>query len=312
MIVSASRRTDIPAFYSDWFINRLREGFVYVRNPFNIKQISRINLSPTHVELIVFWTKNPSPLIHFLDEIKSRGFNFYFQFTLTGYDKNIEKNLPEKLEVLHTFKELSTLIGKEKIIWRYDPIIISNEITKDYHIDKYSHIASQLNGFTDKCIISFLDMYKKCERNMKSISLKEITVDQQVELASCIKSIAQKNNIKLETCSETIELGNIGIHHGKCIDDVLISRILGHEVSIKKDQTQRNECGCVSSVDIGAYNTCRHNCLYCYANYSNDTVAKNVKHHNVNSPLLTGKIDGSEKITERKMSTPMEKQLSLF
>ena len=301
MIISASRRTDIPAFYSKWFIKRLHEGFVYVRNPFNKKQISRINLSPDHIECIVFWKKDPTGFVQYLEEIKSLGFNFYFQFTLTGYDNKIEKNVPEKKKLIRTFKELSSLLGKEKIIWRYDPILISDDITNAWHLNSYNFIANELKGFTDKCIISFLDMYKKCKRNMKGIPLKQITIKKQLELAKGIKNIAQKFDIKLETCSEAIELKHIGIPHGKCIDDKLISKITGHDLSIEKDPTQRNECGCVSSIDIGAYNTCKHNCLYCYANYSYETVTKNVKSHYDNSPLLTGNLDGSEKITERKM-----------
>lgn len=312
MIISASRRTDIPAFYSKWFMKRLHEGFVCVRNPFNKKQISRINLHPEHIECIVFWTKDPTKFVKYLNEIKSLGFNFYFQFTLTGYGNKIEKNVPEKKKLVRIFKEMSDLIGKEKIIWRYDPILMSDDITNGYHLNAFASIANELKDYTNKCIISFLDMYKKCERNMKTVPLKEITKEQQLKLAKSIKSIARECDLKLETCSEKIDLKHIGIPHGKCIDDKLISKITGHDLSIKKDPTQRNECGCVSSLDIGAYNTCKHNCLYCYANYSYETVTKKVKDHDDNSALLTGNLDGSEKITERKMVSFIEKQLGLF
>jgi hypothetical protein len=312
MIISASRRTDIPAFYSDWFMNRLREGFVYVRNPFNTKQISRVNLSPKHIECIVFWTKNPSNLIKYLKEIDNLGYNYYFQFTLTGYGKLIEKKVPDKKHSLRIFKDLSDLVGRQKIIWRYDPIMLTDDMSIEYHVNNFLSIADELKEYTEKCVFSYIDMYKKCERNMKSIQLKAISKEKQLNLAKKISDIARDSFLQLETCSEVIELEHIGIQHGKCIDDQLISKIVGQDLSIKKDPSQRLECGCVSSIDIGAYNTCEHNCLYCYANYSYNSVDKNIKEHDLNSPLLTGKPDGSEKITERKITSFIDKQLSLF
>ena len=312
MIISASRRTDIPAFYSKWFMNRLRDGFVYVRNPFNTKQISHVNLSPKQIDCIVFWTKNPFEIIRHLREIENLGYNFYFQFTLTGYGKFLERKVPDKKYLIRIFKELSELIGRKKIIWRYDPIFFSDEISSEYHLENFLSIADELKGYTEKCIFSFLDMYKKCERNLKTVPLKVMTKEKQFDLAKKLNDIALDHFFKLETCSETIELEHIGINHGKCIDDKLISEIVGQDLSIKKDSTQRNECGCVSSIDIGAYNTCEHNCLYCYANYNYNIVEKNVKEHDFNSPLLIGQPDGCEKITERKITSFLDKQLSLF
>jgi hypothetical protein len=312
MIVSASRRTDIPAFYSPWFVNRLRKGFVYVRNPFNNKQISCVSLSPSHIECIVFWTKNPSNIISYLKEIQSLGYDYYFQFTLTGYGKKIEKKVPDKKYLIDVFKELSDMIGREKIIWRYDPIFLSDDMSDKYHIENFVSIAGELTGYTEKCIFSFLDMYKKCERNMKSVPVKVITKQKQFDLAKKLKNIAQDHFLQLDTCSEKIELDHFGIHHGKCIDDTLISKIIGQGLSMKKDPAQRNACGCVSSIDIGAYNTCAHNCLYCYANDSDDAVEKNVRGHDVNSPLLTGQPDGNEKIMERKITSFLDRQLTLF
>lgn len=312
MIISASRRTDIPAFYVDWFMNRLRDGYVYIRNPFNFNYISKVPLSPDLIECIVFWTKNPEKIIKKLPEIDSLGYKYYFQFTLTSYNNNIEINVPEKNKLLKIFKLLSKAIGKSKVIWRYDPILLTNIIDEDYHIKWFKYIANELKGYTNKCIISFLDMYKKCERNMKSLTLVPFTKKQQIELSSKLFEIALENGFKLETCAEGIELTQIGIRHGKCIDDVLISKIIGEEIKIEKDPSQRNECGCAMSIDVGAYNTCKHNCIYCYANYSYNAVKKNINLHDINSPLIISNIKGTEKIIERKMATYVKKQRSIY
>lgn len=312
MIISASRRTDIPAFYSEWFLNRLRDGLVYVRNPYNSKQISQINLSPEHIECIIFWTKNPTNIIEKLKEIESLGYNYYFQFTLTGYGKLIEKNVADEKYLIRIFKELSDKIGEHKIIWRYDPIILSNDITNNYHLESFLSIAEELKGYTQKCVFSFLDMYKKCEKNMKTIPLKMASEEEQLELARRLNCIARNNLLMLETCSERIDLEQIGIPHGRCVDDKLISKIIGRNLTVKKDPTQRNECGCVSSIDVGTYNTCKHNCLYCYANYNFNSVEKNIKNHDVNSPLLIGHPDLNDNIAERKINSFVDKQLNLF
>jgi hypothetical protein len=182
----------------------------------------------------------------------------------------------------------------------------------NYHIESFHSIAEELKGYTEKCIFSFLDLYKKCERNLKSIPLTVATRQEQLELAGRLNSIARNYALKLETCSEEIGLEHIGISHGRCIDDKLISKIIRQDLTVKKDPTQRNECGCVSSVDIGAYNTCRHHCIYCYANDGKNTLAQNVKNHDVNSPLLTGHPDPNDKITERQINSFLNKQLTLF
>lgn len=310
MILSVSRRTDIPAFYSGWFFNRIKEGFVLVKNPFNAKQISRINLNPKVIDCIVFWTKNPRKMLKKLDEIKE--YNYYFQFTLNSYDKTLEKNVPAKRYLIDTFIKLSTKIGNDKIIWRYDPIILTDKFTREYHYKWFEYLAKRLSPYTKKCVISFLDLYRKTERNLSKINILPIKENDMLELAERFSKIAFKYDLTLETCSENIDLSQFNIAHGKCIDDKLISRIVGQKLSIDKDPNQREVCGCVKSVDIGAYNTCNHNCLYCYANFNRNVVEKNLLKHDKKSPLLFGKLDGDEKIVDRKMKSYRKVQISFL
>jgi len=254
MIVSASRRTDIPAFYSDWFFKRIEEGFVCTRNPMNIHQISKILINPDIVDCFVFWTKNP---IHFMKKLNNlSNYNYYFQYTLTGYDKLLEPNVPSVDDSIKSFQKLSKMIGNNRVIWRYDPIIITNDITIEYHKKKFEYIASRLSGYTNKCVISFVDYYTKTVKNMSHLNYIKVNNNQLYDLSNILNIIGNKYNISLASCAEEIDLKNQGIDHGKCIDDKLIEEISGYELKISKDKTQRDECGCVASIDIGAYNTC--------------------------------------------------------
>lgn len=301
MIVSVSRRTDIPAFYSEWFFSRIKEGFVYVANPFNRKQISKVELTPKTVDLFVFWTKDAEPMLKRLDELKE--FNYYFQFTITSYRNDVEKAIRRKSDIIKTFKHLSKIIGKEKVIWRYDPILLNEFYTKEYHYKWFEKFCSELSGYTDRCIISFLDLYSKTKRNTRKLNLKEIGKNDMYDIAEKFAAIALKYNIKLQTCSEEIDFSKYGIKKGKCIDDELISRIIKCPVKVKKDDTQREVCGCVKSIDIGEYNTCKHNCSYCYANFNSNSVKKNYLMHDSKSNVLVGHIIGDEKITIRDMKS---------
>lgn len=305
MILSVSRRTDIPAFYSDWFFNRVKEGFVYVRNPMNIHHVSRIPINTDVVDCIVFWSKNPSPMLSRLNEIAA--YKYYFQFTLNPYNKALECNVPKKAGIFDVFKKLSDKIGPDKIIWRYDPILLSDQIDIDYHLKYFEVIANTLKGFTNTCIISFIDSYKKTERNLKSTTARELTDTEINKLCKELAFIVKDNNLKLQTCAEKYELSDFGITHGRCIDNELIEQITGHKIDTQKDKNQRNECGCITSIDIGEYNTCNHNCLYCYANFNRNIVEKKYKEHNSDSPLLIGKIDEKDVIHERNVSSVINK-----
>lgn len=299
MILSASRRTDIPAFYSEWFFNRIKEGFVYVRNPMNIHQVSKIQLSPDVIDCIVFWSKNPRPMLNRLNELQS--YMYYFQFTINPYDIRLEQNVPTKNGIVDTFKELSLKIGPERVIWRYDPIILTDTISIEYHIKYFEELAKRLQGSTNTCVISFLDLYKKTERNLRNTTARELQINEMLDLARNLAIIAAKYGMKVQSCAEKIELDCVGIKHGRCIDSVLIEDLLGVKLVVTKDKNQRPECGCVQSIDIGEYNTCRHNCKYCYANFNPERVREKSQKHNPNSPLLIGEFGPDDKISERKI-----------
>lgn len=267
----------------------------------NPKQVSKIELTPKTVDCFVFWTKNVTPMLERLDELKD--YNYYFQYTITSYGKDVEKGILDKGQVIESFKKLSNIIGKNKVILRYDPILLSNKYTINYHCKAFDRLCSKLYKYTEKCVISFVDLYKKTERNTKELNLMPMSIENIKEISKRLSIIANKYGLSLETCSEGYDLTEFGIKKGKCIDDKLIYEIIGYEVKAKKDDTQREVCGCVKSVDIGQYNTCRHHCLYCYANFNYSQVEENFKLHNKNNPLLIGEVRNDAKITIRDMKS---------
>lgn len=311
MILSVSRRTDVPNYYSDWFINRLKEGFLYVRNPMNTHQISRINLSPEVIDCIVFWTKNPANMLGKLEYLQD--YAYYFQFTLTGCGRDIEPNLPDKRkELIPAFQKLSEKIGKEKVIWRYDPILLSDKYTADYHLRAFEEIAGNLAGYTEKAVISFVDLYEKTWRNTRGLGIRLATEKEMMGLAAEMARIASKYNLEIESCAEQWDFQKVGIQRGSCIDKKLIERIIGCRLTGQKDKNQRKECGCFESVEVGAYNTCLNGCRYCYANFSDEKVKENIKLYSQDAPLLCGNIGPDDKITDRKMKSLKNIQLSFF
>jgi len=311
LIISASRRTDIPTYYSAWFLKRIRDGYVYVRNPMNPRRISRISLSPSVVDGIVFWTKNPVPMMPHLDSL--RDYAYCFQFTVTSYGKDIEPNVPGKNDViLPAFRELSEKVGPERIIWRYDPILLTEKYTVDYHVQSFSGIAGRLSGYTHKCVISFVDFYRNTQSQLNGLGIFPMGEKQMYELAERLSEKARKYGITLESCAEEIDLTQFGIKHSHCIDGALFEKILNCKLNTAKDKNQRPECGCMESIDIGAYNTCRNGCRYCYANYIPNTVGKNAAMHNPESPLLIGEVTAEDRIVERQMRSLRENQLKLF
>ena len=307
MIISASRRTDIPTYYSEWFMNRIREGYALARNPMNAHQVSRISLSPEVVDGIVFWTKNPAPMLDKLPQLKD--YMYYFQFTLNAYEQDVEADVPLKHKyIVPTFQRLSEMIGPERVVWRYDPILVSDKYTFDYHVKYFELLAKKLASYTQKCTISFLDMYVKTERNVAGLNIQPWTLELQDAMAKSLAEIAHSYGLELETCAEGIELEKYGIKHAHCIDGELFAKLLGCPLKVGKDKNQRKECGCVDSVDIGAYNTCRNGCRYCYANFNAKMVQNNQQRHNPLSPLLLGELQPDDKVTGRKMTSCLERQ----
>ena len=298
MILSVSRRTDIPYFYADWFYNRIKEGFVCVRNPMNPHQVSRIKLSPEVVDCIVFWTKNPVPMLERLDEIAS--YHYYFQFTLTGYSRDVEENLPSKKEVLiPAFQSLAEKIGRNRVVWRYDPILFNEVYTPEYHRKAFRQIAEALNGYTDQCVISFVDTYAKNKASMKALGVCELPESELLEFTRELCKTANANGIRVVSCAEQMDLSQCGVEHGSCIDKARIEAILGCSIEVSRDKNQRPECGCVESVDIGTYNTCKAGCKYCYANFNNSRVKTYSNMHNPFSSLLVGELNNDDKVKER-------------
>ncbi len=311
MILSVSRRTDIPNYYSDWFFNRIKAGFLYVRNPMNPHQISRINISPEVVDCIVFWTKNPANMLDKLELL--RDYQYYFQFTLTGYGKDIEPGLPDKrTELIPIFRELSERIGKEKVIWRYDPIFLNDRYTMEYHLKAFEEIAASLAGFTEKVIISFIDIYAKMERKAKGLGIRALTENEMREMAVQMARIASKYHLAIESCAEHIDLSKEGIAHGHCIDRELIERIVGCKLTGGKDKNQRAACGCFESIEVGNYNTCLNGCMYCYANFSEEKVRGNLAVYDKEAEMLCGQIGMEDKVTERKVRSFKEGQISFM
>ncbi|MBT9777639.1 DUF1848 family protein [Clostridium sp. MCC353] len=310
MIISASRRTDIPACHSEWFFNRLREGFVLVRNPMNFHQVSRIPLTPDLVDGIVFWSKNPAPMIPHLNLLKD--YAYYFQFTLTPYGQEIEKNLPSKTEVLlPVFQKLSDSIGPGRVIWRYDPILINDTWTAERHIDQFGRMAHQLNSYTGQVVISFIDLYQNTKRHSHELSLQPMTEHDMKSIAKAFSEIAAEYRLTVTTCSETIDLDEFGIRHGSCIDKTLLERISGCSLSPGKDKNQRSQCGCASSIDIGTYNACSNGCSYCYANYSPSLLERNKNGYDSQSPLLCSALTESDTIKIRQVSSVKDNQIKL-
>lgn len=300
MIVSASRRTDIPNYYSDWFYRRIKEGFVCVRNPMNPKQVSRIALTPDVVDCIVFWTKNPEPMMSRLDELAA--YPYYFQFTLTGYGADIEPGVPHKKDrMIPIFQALSDRIGKDRVIWRYDPILFTNVYTPEYHLKAFEQIAAALAGYTEKCVVSFVDAYAKNKKELAALGTYELGGRECLAFAENLSKTAGKNGMEIASCAERIDLSACGIRHNCCIDRELIERIIGRPIKAKKDKNQRGECGCIESVDIGAYHTCRNGCRYCYANESEKRVRNNYGKYDPASPILCGVISDQDCERERKV-----------
>ncbi len=330
IIISASRSTDIPAFYAQWFINRLRAGYVVWYNPFNRQ---KTYVSFKRCKAIVFWTKNPKPLIPLLHELDQRGIKYYFQFTLNDYvNEGFEPNVPSVEERIETFRELSSKIGKDRVIWRFDPLIVTPTISPRDLLIKIWNIGNKLKGLTDKLVFSFVDIngYRKVQNNLvketnqfskESIENAEMTSAQMDEIASGLAKcrdrwVSEGWNITLATCGEQVDLDKYGIEHNRCIDGELMKRIwsddkellyylnygelpeknlFGLELDFNrpplshqkmKDKGQRKLCGCMISKDIGMYNTCRHLCVYCYANTSRELVLKNQTKHNDDSESI--------------------------
>lgn len=311
MIISASRRTDIPAFYSDWFFNRIKERYVLVPNPYNSKMISRISLDPAVVDCIVFWSKNPAPMLEKLDKLKE--YNYYFQFTLNPYGPDIENHLPAISKRIDIFKRLSDRIGKEKVIWRYDPVLTNETYTPGFHKEKFAEIAYELKEHTEKCMLGFIDHYQHIRTAVGQFNIQPLLKADIEEMAVSFKKTVDTCSIQLDTCTVKVDLTHLGIPGGLCIDNQLVERIAGYPISVRKDKNQRDICRCAESIDIGTYESCLNGCIYCYAIKGNyNTVKYNLNKHDKDSPMLVGELQEDDIVKERLVKSLRNDQFSLF
>ena len=294
MIINTGLRTDIPGFFSKWFYNRIEEEYVYVRNPYYKSQVFHYKLNPELVDCIIFCTKNPKPMLSNLDKISE--FNQLWFVTITPYKKEIEPNVPSVNKVIKSFKELSSQTGKESVSLRYDPILINDKYTLDYHIGAFEKIASSLSDHTSEIIISFIDLYEKTKRNFPQA--REVSKEERLIIGKEFSNIARENNLILKTCVEGKELDKFGIDSLGCMTKEVIERAIHNKLDVRVKKSRNRPCDCLLNNDIGEYNTCNHGCLYCYANSNKQLVKRNFKRHDPDSPILIGNIREEDEIKE--------------
>lgn len=311
MIVSASRRTDIPAFYGEWFMNRLAAGQVLVRNPRNPRRISRVPLNRDLVDCIVFWTKNPGPMQDRLAVLDREGWPFYVQFTLTPYGADVETKLPPKERLLDAFRRLADQVGPDRVVWRYDPVVLNEEYPAARHVEDFGSLARALAGHTRRCVFSFVDLYRRNRNSLRGVTDGETPEDAMSALAADLAGLATEHGLRLAACTEELDLSGCGVERAACIDKALIEHIVGFPLRAAKDPSQRKSCGCVESVDIGEYDTCPYGCRYCYATSDARKVAANVRRHDPASPILVGRPEERDTITDRQARSRVVRQGSL-
>jgi len=311
MILSVSQRTDIPSFYGDWFINRIKEGYLHVKNPYNFNQISHINLSPEIVDCIVFLTKNPIPFMNKLEYLEK--YKYFFHFTITPYGKDIERNIPNKKEaIIPAFKKLSNLLGKEKMVLRYDPIFLTKKYTIEYHLRAFEYIIKELHKYTKKVVISFIDMYKKVIENTGNIGLNPLEMEHMILIGKGLGDIAKSYNINIVSCVDKINLEEYGIERGTCIDREYIENIVGSPLKDTKLNRTRKNCSCMDRYDVGTYNTCKNGCIYCYANNSQEMVNNISNFYKKESTILCSQISKDATISISKHQSLKINQKNLF
>lgn len=312
MIINTGMRTDIPAFYSKWLMNRIEEGYVYTRNPYDLNHVTKYSLSPEVVDCLAFCTKNPWPMIPYLDELKSK-YKMYWFVTITPYGKDIEPAVPDKEKVIGMFKVLSNSIGKDAVGWRYDPIFIGSGFDVNKHIESFEKMANALKGYTNNVTISFLDLYEKVKKNAPE--LRPPNKEEQVEICEAFYKIGKQNDMIIHACCEKDFLKQTGIECNGCMSQEIVEIGIGQKLNPPKNKNIRDGCNCLMGNDVGAYNTCGHLCKYCYANANSKIVRENMKKHDPESPFLIGNVMPGDVVVEAKQkSWRVEEcsQISLF
>lgn len=307
MIVNTGMRTDIPAFFTPWFLNRIREGYVLVRNPYHPGQVTKYLLTPDKVDILAFCTKNPAPMLPHMDALKA--FRQFWFVTITPYGKEIEPNVPDKHEVLESFKRLSEIVGKRAVSWRYDPIFITERYSLDYHKRAFEKMAQALSGYTEQVVISFIDLYEKTRRNFPQA--REVTRAERAEIGKSFAEIGRRYGITVRSCVEGTDLLPYGVDVSGCMTKEVLEHAADIRLSPPKKPNARQACSCLLGNDIGAYNTCSHFCRYCYANCDRRAVMENLRLHDPRSPLLIGYLQEGEKVRLADQYSYIDNQLML-
>ena len=311
MIINTGMRTDIPAFYSNWLLNRIKEGYVYVRNPYYKNQVTKYSLNPDVVDCLSFCTKNPHPLIAHLSELDK--YKQFWFVTITPYGKDIEPNVPDKKQIISDLKKLSEHLGKNAVAVRYDPIFINEEFDVSMHIKCFEKLLNELKGYTEDCTISFLDMYEKVRRNAPN--LRPPTENEQIQIAKAFSKIGKQNNITIHSCCEKGFLKDYGLDITGCMSKEIVEKATNNKLNAPRNNGKREGCSCLLGNDIGMYNTCMHLCKYCYANANPKLVKENMKKHIPTSPFLIGGNEEGDKIHDAKQKSwkiNKDEQISLI
>ena len=308
MIINTGQRTDIPAFYAEWFANRIRARFVMVRNPFNPKLVTKYRLTPDVVDLIGFCTKNPEPMLQSMDLLKE--FHQFWYVTITPYGKEIEPHVPNKGKVLDSFRRLSEIVGARCTGWRYDPVFISETYPAERHIRAFEYMAKELSGFTQTAVISFIDLYEKTRRNFPEV--KAVSSEDRMKLGKAFADIAKRYGMVLRPCAEGNALSKFGADCSGCMTVAMYEQAIGQRLKVPGYTPARKECACYLGGDIGAYHSCGHLCRYCYANYDADTVRSNMCRHDPASPLLIGHLMPDDTVHEAKQESWIDPQMTFL
>ncbi len=309
MIINTGSRTDIPAYFSSWFYRRIKEGYVMVRNPYYPEQVMHYELNPDVVDALIFCTKNPAPMLDGLSQLKNYGQLWYV--TITPYGKEIEPGVPDNNEVMEAFCRLSQMVGAASVIWRYDPVFITEKYTLDFHRRAFEQMARRLAGCTHRCVISFIDLYEKTRRNFPGVC--SVTEEERHAIGRAFAAVGREYGIRIHTCCEGTELGAYGIDTSGCMTKAVVEEAIGRKLVVPKAKKPAREgCSCLLGNDIGVYNTCPHGCLYCYANYDRKTVEANLRLHDPASPFLIGWEREGDQVAKARQFSYADDQLSLF
>lgn len=307
MIINTGSRTDIPAYYSEWFYNRIKEGYVLTRNPYRKEQVLKYLLDPSVVDCINFCTKNPAPMLSRLKELEQ--FKQLWYVTITPYEEEIEPHVPPAEEVIESMQRLSEELGVKAIVWRYDPVFITEKYSLAFHIKSFEKMAAALTGYTHRSVISFIDLYEKTRRNFPEV--REVTMGERHTIGKEFAAIGKKYDIIINSCCEGTYLKEYGIDILGCMTQKIVEQAIGSALDVPKRKPARPHCDCLLGSDIGMYNTCGHACRYCYANYDQNTVIANMRLHNPKSPLLIGNLQPNDTVHHTKQESWINNQLRL-